>query len=565
MTTAKGTTHAAATPEDRPAAARADLSVVVDLTRCQGYAQCAFAAPAVFRMRFADALQYDPSPDEAERERVLRAAAACPVQAIRVSQRGAPVTPRRRPGAARRAASPADGEVAAFKRRGRVVIVGASLAGLAAASALRQEGFTGSLTLVGDESHASYDRPPLSKQVLTGWVRAERTTLPRPEDIDQRLGVRAVELDLDAKRVQLADGQALEFDRVLIATGTKARQWPNAAEAALDGVMVLRTSDDAARLRRRLAAGPRRVLVIGGGFSGSEIASDCREMGLPVTVAERGAAPLAGALGGVIGRIAADLQRAHGVDLRCGVIVTRLEGDSRGRLCRAHLSDGEALDVEVAVAALGVVRDTGWLRAAGLAATPAGLGCDTGCRAYDVNGLIRDDVFVAGDVGRFPHPLYEYRFLSLEHWGNAIAQARIAAHNMLCEPSDRWAHLALPVFWSSQFGTSIKAVGVATFAEQVVIAQGSVAELRFVAVYGHQGRMVAAVGFEQAKWLEFYARMIESAAPFPPSFRTVDGPAAMTPCPAEMPRSSLPIRDFQVVITGDEPAERRASWVEVHR
>jgi NADPH-dependent 2,4-dienoyl-CoA reductase/sulfur reductase-like enzyme/ferredoxin len=564
MTTVKGTTRPAAAPEDRPAAARGDLSVVVDLTRCQGYAQCAFAAPSVFRMRYADALQYDPSPDPAERERVLRAAAACPVQAIRVSQRGVPGTPRRRFGAARRP-GPAAGDVAAFKRRGRVVIVGASLAGLAAASALRQEGFAGSLTLVGEESHASYDRPPLSKQVLTGWVRAERTTLPRPEELDERLGVRAVELDLDAKRVLLADGQALDFDRVLIATGTKARQWPNAAEAALDGVMVLRTCDDAARLRQRLVAGPRRVLVIGGGFSGSEIASDCREMGLPVTVAERGPAPLAGALGGVIGRVAADLQRAHGVDLRCGVTVTRLEGDSRGRLRRAYLSDGETLDVEVAVPALGVVRDTGWLRAAGLAATPAGLACDTGCRAYDLNGLIHDDVFVAGDIGRFPHPLYHYRFLSLEHWGNAIAQARIAAHNMLCEPRDRWAHLALPVFWSSQFGTSIKAVGVATFADQVVIAQGSVAERRFVAVYGNQGRMVAAVGFEQAKWLEFYARMIESAAPFPPSFRTFDRPAAMTPCPAEMPRFRLPIRDIEVVVTGHEPADRQAKWVEARR
>jgi NADPH-dependent 2,4-dienoyl-CoA reductase/sulfur reductase-like enzyme/ferredoxin len=555
--------------KDGPKAARSGMRVVVDLTRCQGYAQCAFAAPDVFRMGFGDALHYNPSPDEAERERVLRAAAACPVQAVHVSESGTLNPPLRRlkpplrPLPPKAAARPArgDGAAAAFRRSGRVVVVGASLAGLVAAAALRAEGFSGSLTVIGDEPHETYDRPPLSKDVLTGWVQPERTALPTLEDIDERLGVPAVGLDLDAKRVHLADGRAVEFDRVLIATGTRARPWPTAAEAALDGVMVLRTSDDARQLRQRLAARPPRVLVIGGGFTGSEVASVCREVGLEVTVAERGPAPLAGALGGVIGRVAADLQRDHGVDVRCGVSVTQLEGDVRGRLRRAHLSDGLTLDVEVAVAALGVVRDIDWLRDAGLAATSAGLRCDTGCRAYDVNGLIRDDVFVAGDVGRFPHPLYDYRLLSLEHWGNAIAQSRIAAHNMLCDPSDRWAHLALPVFWTSQFGTNIKVVGVAAFADQLVVTQGSLAERRFVAVYGHQGRIVAAVGFDQAKWLEFYGGLIDAATPFPPPFRTVDQPAARDPIPAEMPhRAATP--EFNVVITGQEPYERRARWVD---
>jgi NADPH-dependent 2,4-dienoyl-CoA reductase/sulfur reductase-like enzyme/ferredoxin len=553
----------------RPGAGGVGMRVAVDLTRCEGYAQCAFAAPGAFKMRFADSLQYDPAPDDAQREQVLRAAAACPVQAIYVAESGTLKRRQRRvppKPAARKAPAPGDDGTASFKRSGRVVIVGASLAGMAAASALRMEGFAGSLALIGDEPHETYDRPPLSKHVLTGWVSAERTTLPAPADVgaDVRLGTRAVGLDLAAKRVHLADGQTVEFDRVLIATGTRARQWPNPAEAALDGVMALRTSDDAALLRQRLAAGPRRVLIIGGGFTGSEIASDCREFGLPVTVAERGSAPLYGALGGVIGAVAADLQRQHGVDLRCGVTVTRLEGDARGRLRRAHVSDGSTLGVDVAVAALGAVRDIGWLRDAGLAATSAGVVCDAGCRATDVNGLVRDDVFVAGDIARFPHPLYDYRFMSLEHWGNAIAQARIAAHNMVCDPSDRWAHLAVPVFWSSQFGINIKAVGVASFADEVVISQGSVADRRFVAAYGYKGRVVAAVGFDQAKWMEFYARMIDAAAPFPPSFRTVDPPAARTPVPAEMAKQDR-ARDFKVVITGQEPSERRARWVELRR
>ncbi len=223
---------------------------------------------------------------------------------------------------------------AAFKDSGHIVIVGASLAGLSAAETLRTEGFRGRLTLIGDEPYLPYDRPPLSKAVLTGWVPAEHTTLPRREtlaDVEWRLGVAAVGLDLPAKRVRLADGHSVEFDRLLIATGTRARPWPKQAEAELEGVLTLRGRDDAKLLQQRLAAKPRRVLVIGGGFTGSEIASACCELGLPVTVTERGAAPLVGALGGAIAEHVALLQRQHGVDLRCQVTVTSLESVSNSR------------------------------------------------------------------------------------------------------------------------------------------------------------------------------------------------------------------------------------------
>src|SRR5262249_17262399 len=155
--------------------------------------------------------------------------------------------------------------------------------------------------------------------------------------------------DLAAKRVHLANGQSVAFDRLLIATGTRARPWHNAEEAALDGVCTVRGRDDAHRLRQHLAAQPRRVLVIGGGFTGSEIASDCCELGLPVTLTERGSAPLVGALGGVIADRVARLQRQHGVDLRTQVTVTALEGDGEGRLSHARLSDGSVEDVNVAV------------------------------------------------------------------------------------------------------------------------------------------------------------------------------------------------------------------------
>ncbi|CAM5291577.1 FAD/NAD(P)-binding oxidoreductase [Streptomyces hirsutus] len=246
-----------------------------------------------------------------------------------------------------------------------------------------------------------------------------------------------------------------------------------------------------------MPAGPSRVLVIGAGFTGSEIASICRERDIPVTVAELAPAPLVGALGAMIGEIAADMQRAHGVDLRCGVKVTRLEGDAQGRFRRAHFDDGTTIDADVAVVALGGIRNTDWLRDSGLAAGVWGIACDTGCRALDLNGLITDDVFVAGDVARCPNPIYEYRLISLEHWANAVEQAEIAAHNMVSGQADRWPHLSIPAFWSIQFGVNIKSVGVPTFADEVVVTQGSVADRRFVAAYGYRGRVTAAGELQQ--------------------------------------------------------------------
>ena len=254
---------------------------------------------------------------------------------------------------------------------------------------------------------------PLSKQVLKGWVRADHTKLPRLRkvDADWRLGVAATGLDRATKQVGLANGDQVPFDRLLIATGVRSRPWFNPKEAELKGLFTLRTSDDAAELQAALAAKPGRVLIVGAGFIGSEMASVCRELGLDVTVAERADAPLVGALGGVIGDIAAEMQRDHGVDLRTGISVEALEGDAKGHVRRAKLSDGTTLDVDVVVASLGSIRNTEWLDGAGLATGFWGVACDAGCRVFDINGVVTDSIFVAGDIARAPHVLYDYQFL----------------------------------------------------------------------------------------------------------------------------------------------------------
>src|SRR6266545_4756713 len=232
------------------------MRLLVDLTRCQGYGQCAFHAPGAFVMYGDEALMYDPDPDEAQRASILRAAAACPVQAIQLDRADAEPATRAEPATS---AEPATGAEPArredaFRRTGRIVIVGASLAGLRAAETLRAEGFAGSLTMIGAEPYPPYDRPPLSKQVLGGLVEAQRTALPGRRELDAhwRLGVPAVGLDLAGRQVYLADSGRVGFDRLLIAPGSGATdaQRNNTPDLRCCATVTKLDGDPYGRLRR---------------------------------------------------------------------------------------------------------------------------------------------------------------------------------------------------------------------------------------------------------------------------------------------------------------------------
>ena len=351
----------------------------------------------------------------------------------------------------------------------------------------------------------------------------------------------------------LANGDKVPYDRLLIATGVRSRPWFNPEEAKLKGVFTLRTSDDAAELQAALDAGPKRVLIVGAGFIGSEMASVCRELGLDVTVAERADAPLVGALGGVIGEIAAEMQRDAGVDLRTGVAVEALEGDADGHVRRAKLSDGTTLDVDVVVASLGSIRNIEWLEGAGLATGFWGVACDAGCRAFDINGVVTDNIFVAGDIARAPHVLYEYQFLSMEHWDNAVLGGQIAAHNMVSLETGRRPHLPLPRSGPASSASTSRASACAPSATRSCSPRARVEDRRFAAAYGRRGRIVGAVTFNHGKWLEYYARDDRAIGAVPAAAAGLRPAGQPEPMPARFPDPRVPTGIPDVVLTGHDP------------
>jgi NADPH-dependent 2,4-dienoyl-CoA reductase/sulfur reductase-like enzyme len=387
-----------------------------------------------------------------------------------------------------------------------IAVVGASLAGLRAVETLRREGFDGRLTLIGAEPHLPYDRPPLSKVMLAGeWDEAKlslRTSPYEDLDLDLRLGTRAAGLDLDPARraVLLDDGGRVDADGILLATGSQARTMDGLPGSGLDGAEGADTVDDARDIATRLDSSPR-VVVVGAGFIGSEVAATCRGRGLDVTVLEALPQPMVRGLGPMLGAVCAQLHRDHGVDLHLGAGVEGFEGD--GRVERVRLVDGRTVEADLVIVGIGVVPATGWLEGSGLT-LDNGVVCDATLRAAP-------DVVAAGDVCRWPNPLFDDELMRLEHWTNAAEQGVAAALRLLRTGVDEAGaepFAPVPFVWSDQYDVKIQSAGRFTGEDEVAIVHGTTEEYRFVALFGRAGRLIGALAFSRPRNLMQYRRMI---------------------------------------------------------
>ncbi|MFP5257016.1 MAG: NAD(P)/FAD-dependent oxidoreductase [Acidimicrobiia bacterium] len=395
-----------------------------------------------------------------------------------------------------------------------VVVVGASQAGFRAAEALRQGGFDGSITMVGDEPHRPYDRPPLSKQVLAGTQGPGDIVLTPAEggvddlDLDWRLGATATALDLAAREVVLGGGEHLPFTGLVVATGAHARRLPGTDHLA--GVHTLRTLDDSVALRKALD-GARRVVVVGAGFIGAEVTATCRGLGLDVSLVEALPVPLERGLGPAMGAVMADLHRDHGVDLRLGVGVVRLEGDDH--VDRVRLTDGTVLEADVVVVGIGVVPNTDWLEGSGLS-LDNGIVCDETC-------LAAPGVVACGDVARWPNPRFD-EVMRVEHWDNAVEMGGHAARTLLAELAGRRGEPFAPVpwFWSDQYDRKIQLAGRAGAEDVVKVVAGEPAARRFVAMYGRAGRLVGILGMNMPAKVMRWRSMLEQPTPYDEALAT---------------------------------------------
>jgi NADPH-dependent 2,4-dienoyl-CoA reductase/sulfur reductase-like enzyme len=366
-----------------------------------------------------------------------------------------------------------------------LVIVGAALAGLRAAEAARRAGYSGALTLVGDEQHfPPFDRPTFSKEMITGDRTIEECRL-RAGDLDARtlLGRVATRLDLVERAVEFSDATAVGFDRLIIATGTVPRLLP--VGDSVSGVFVLRAMEDALRLRTAIRPGSR-VVIVGAGFVGSEVAASARRLGAEVTVVEGRQRPLASTMGPVAGSIVKAVHERNGVSFRFGRLVTgitEVHRDGWPALGGVILDDGSELPADVLVVAIGVVPSTDWLMDSGLKLDD-GVVCDQYCAAVGAEG-----VYAAGDVAKWFHPLFG-RHLRVEHWTNALEQGTYVGR-AVAAPSVARAYDAVPYFWSHQYEQNLQFLGLVGDREEAAEYD---AEARYGVVTYYEGnRLVGAL------------------------------------------------------------------------
>jgi NADPH-dependent 2,4-dienoyl-CoA reductase/sulfur reductase-like enzyme len=385
----------------------------------------------------------------------------------------------------------------------RVVVVGASLAGLRAVETLRRDGFEGRLTLVGAEDHLPYDRPPLSKEFLAGTKdRAAIDLRTEPLDalaVDVRLGAPAHDLDLDARTVAVGD-EAIGFDGLVIATGAHPRALPGQPD--LDGVLALRTVDDSERIRAALDRGDR-LCVIGAGFIGAEVAATARTQGHDVTVLEALDQPMVRGVGEEIGAVLARLHRAHDVDLRLGVGVDGIAGT--GRVERVDLADGTSVDCDAVLVAIGVVPTTDWLEGSGLT-LDNGVVCDATLHAAP-------GVVVAGDACRWPNPRFDDEVMRIEHWTNAAEQGVHAARSLLAG-TDAAPFDPVPYVWSDQYDVKIQCAGRFGGDDRMEVVHGSTDDDHFVAIWERAGRVSGVLGLSEPRRVVQFRKLIADRASF---------------------------------------------------
>jgi len=425
---------------------------------------------------------------------------------------------------------------------GSIAVVGAGLAGLRACEGLRERGYEGRITLVGDEPHLPYDRPPLSKQFLAGEWDLDRVVLRSSEQmaalgLDLRIGPsqRAVELDLDARRLRLVSGDCVEFDGLVLATGSAARRLPGISDLA--GTYLLRTLDDAFALRTVLAVPGVRLGLAGAGFIGLEVAATARRLGAQVTVVEPLDVPLGRVLGPVSGGACELMHREEGVRFHLRTVIESVEvgGAGGGRVAgtadqpsepaatgplRCRLSSGEVLELDALLVGIGAAPSLSWLASSGLRAGPDGIVCDASLVAAP-------GVVVAGDVARWPLPPSPFskgmtETVRVEHRTNAAEQGDYAAASLLAHLGfvakppqsldEALPSYAVPYVWSDQYDVKIQVLGLPRPDDEVIVVEGDPAERRFLALHGRSGRLEAVVGFARPRHVMSLRPLLERKA-----------------------------------------------------
>ncbi|WP_377269622.1 FAD-dependent oxidoreductase [Peterkaempfera sp. SMS 1(5)a] len=489
------------------------VRISVDNNRCHIYGICQQEAPEVFRISEGGSLHYTRNVPGEFAAAARQAVRCCPMQAIAI--RGGRMHPGAAGGDRRPALPPRSGSASRASRR-RIVVAGGGLAGLSAATRLRERGFEGELVVVGEEPRLPYSRPPLSKQFLSGALGADQLEFRADEALEAHwlLDTGMIGLDLGRRAVELRGGERLPFDGLVIATGVDAKRLPEAPVFS-DRVRTIRTLEDAVSVQRAMhTARAHHVVILGGGFVGCELACTAREHGMDVTLVVHSAPLLRRVLGSELGEVVGGIQQRAGVDVRLSTQIT--DWVETGNGLRLRLDDGDILETDFVVLGLGSVPRTEWLRNSGIEVSD-GVLCDPTCHVVDLSGRPVPGIVAAGDVARWPNPRFDATPRRIEHLIHAVEMGQHAADSLLRGPGKAGRFTPVPRFWSEQHGTRIQAAGIPALGERVEVVEGSLRSERFVALYTrdtpHGPQTVAAVAFDMPLELLAYRDLIGHSRP----------------------------------------------------